>query len=839
MCWVRGRLPSSSCGSCQAFGTSKGSSHRVSASGVRFGLNRCANQVMTPTAFAEAHLRSFSSKKIDSMAASSPSAMGEFSFFKGITLYVVKKSSRRQGMRCRVVVTNIMIENTGGSRNLGDLKGAEESSAKKPQLELRKPAPTVDPVDTPVTKRVHRVDVPVKVGLNVRPKVQVRPKRISGHSKNVRAKVPRLLTSHREARPRFSNAVACSPEIQSLVAALRKSWRQSRSIDDVMKKHPKPLSPFDITCVLTELQRQHDWRCTLEVFSWSKKQSWYCPNSRLYTRLIGFLGREGRVHNATLLFQEMLLEKCQADQYTYTALVNAYGKAKMFEEALAVFSHMKESNEPNCQPNTVTCNALIDALVKGGLYDQAIQVFFDMRDGTNGLEHGCEPNVITYNVLIDALCKEGLLDIGMKVLQYMRDGNTDQSVQPNSATYNTLINACGKGGLYEKAEELVDLMVEHGVQPDHITYTALIDAYGKAGLWENAENTFKGMKGTNVSVDVMAYTAMIDAYGREGLYQKAEEMFKMMQHSGLRPNQVTYLSLMEAYGKAGLPEESRNVFNIMRESGYEGNVLIYSSLIDAYGKAGNYLEAARMLDMMRRAGCQPNLITYSAILSSCCKSNCWVEAQVLLRRLQVSESEMERTLFMLINGCEINDKLWEDVANMFNGLTRQPKAAQLSFYNSLLDTLWTRGFGERACRVLRHAKEKQVYDDSFYIFSKSEWCLDLHRLSVGGAITMLTVWLGELHHALVWGEDAPESVVIVTGKGSHSKSKSSVLKTPVDLQLAQLCSPFTDVVGNCGRVSASGDDVQNWLLSPCTSQRLRLVDVEYCDNKVVSSRRTS
>lgn len=298
--------------------------------------------------------------------------------------------------------------------------------------------------------------------------------------------------------------------------------------------------------------------------------------------------------------------------------------------------------------------------------------------------------------------------------------------------------------------------------------------------------------------------------------------------------------------------------------------------------------------------------------------------------MQVSESEMERTLFMLINGCEINDKLWEDVANMFNGLTRQPKAAQLSFYNSLLDTLWTRGFGERACRVLRHAKEKQVYDDSFYIFSKSEWCLDLHRwvvctnitsyyfsiveaipavesrdstsitivtskspklshvlrslrtsssflcrlvgdavyvtlvnmrdlksciswdekltaqtnvllcrLSVGGAITMLTVWLGELHHALVWGEDAPESVVIVTGKGSHSKSKSSVLKTPVDLQLAQLCSPFTDVVGNCGRVSASGDDVQNWLLSPCTSQRLRLVDVEYCDNRVVSSRRTS
>jgi hypothetical protein len=95
--------------------------------------------------------------------------------------------------------------------------------------------------------------------------LQVRPKRIPGHSKNVRAKVSKLLTAHREARPRFSSAVACSPEVQTLVAALRRSWRQNRSIDDVMAKHPRPLSPFDITCVLTELQRQHDWQCTLEV----------------------------------------------------------------------------------------------------------------------------------------------------------------------------------------------------------------------------------------------------------------------------------------------------------------------------------------------------------------------------------------------------------------------------------------------------------------------------------------------------------------------------------------------------------------------------------------------
>lgn len=204
------------------------------------------------------------------------------------------------------VVAN--IEESGESE---DLKDIQESSSNKPELELRKPGHVVHPVVRPVVQHPHHVDVPV-VRLNVRPKVQVRdlskcfserrllrifeasvslfllsvisylfcitllilrfwiilqvmPKRIPGISKNAKAKVPKLLTAHREARPRFSSAVACSPEVQTLVAALRRSWRQTRRIDAVMAKHPRALSPFDITCVLTELQRQHDWQCTLEV----------------------------------------------------------------------------------------------------------------------------------------------------------------------------------------------------------------------------------------------------------------------------------------------------------------------------------------------------------------------------------------------------------------------------------------------------------------------------------------------------------------------------------------------------------------------------------------------
>lgn len=95
--------------------------------------------------------------------------------------------------------------------------------------------------------------------------------------------------------------------------------------------------------------------------------------------------------------------------------------------------------------------------------------------------------------------------------------------------------------------------------------------------------------------------------------------------------------------------------------------------------------------------------------------------------LQTSNSEMEGTLYKLVAEGSLTDKFWEDVSKMFNDLSKQPKANQMSFCNSLLDILWSWGLAERASRVLQLTKEKGVYDDTFFTFTKSEYCLDLHR----------------------------------------------------------------------------------------------------------------
>ncbi|CAK9215004.1 unnamed protein product [Sphagnum jensenii] len=700
-------------------------------------------------------------------------------------------------------------------------KGIIES---KPQLVLRRPGLFVKEVQVLELKVGHHSELPL-AGLHAKPKLQRNLKKNGGGRNHLQIKLPKkilLPRIHVNAQPMAANMM-CSDQVQKVIGFIQKAWASTGSIDEVMEKHNAQLSSRDISSMLLELQRCHDWQCTLVLFHWIKKQPWHRPNSRLYTRLIGFLGREGQVDQASLLFQEMLLEKCNVDQYTFTAMLNAYGKAHMFKEAISVFNHMKQSHEPEKKPNTVTCNALINSLVKGGLYDLALKTFLDMQNATNGLNQACKPNVITYNVLINALCKEGLVEVGVRVLHTMRSGG-DNQVLPNVATYNTVIDACAKLGFYEKVEELMEEMVEHGIEPDRITYTALIDAYGKSGQWEYAENTFKGMKGAHIEPDVMAYTAMIDAYAKEGLYEKAESLFKTMDQCGLRANEITYLSLIDAYGKGGLPEEAWSVFLAMEAAGYKGNVLIHSALIDAYGRAGCYEQAVEIFNNMRIYGCQPNLITYNAILSSCSKCDSWADAVVLLQCLQGSENGIEWTLRRLVSDNLLDEKLWESVSQMLEELKAQPKVMQYSFCNTVIDVLWSLGLRGRAAQVLSLARENQVYNHEFCIYSTTEWCLDLHRLSVGAACTMLLMWLEELHLALLWGEDSPEFVVIVTGKGKHSKSKSSMLKAPIDAQLVHLNFPFLEQGRNSGRVVASGSSVRDWLFSSGIKQQLSLVD---------------
>lgn len=627
-------------------------------------------------------------------------------------------------------------------------------------------------------------------------------------------------------RPRVS-----STAVEVTLQALKKLKFGKGFVAELMDKHKEMLEPRDVRGLVNELQRRHDWRSVMEVFGWMKKQEWHVPSARFYTMLIGFMARESQPSLATLLFQEMLLERQEPDSYTFTALINAYGRARMFDDALAVFIHMKECESLSSRPNTVTCNVLIATLCRGGLYDHAVEIFLDMRATRNGLGLDCKPNIVTYNTLLDALCREGQLEAAISVLSDLADGRLDDNTTPNTATYNTLVDACGKAGNAVKAEMLVTDMEARGLQPDGITFTALIDAYGKEGMLDKAEGVFRSMRTRGASVDVLTFTALMAAYGRFGFLERTESLLEEMKQMRLEPNEVTYLSMIDACGKAGKGERAQELFQEMVVSGQRPNVYTYSALMDAFGRCGEYHKAARCFERMKEDGCRPNLITYAALLHACGRCKDWEAALQLLYCLQKSGSQWELAMCRLVLGGPEEKDLWENAMLMFEGMQIYSQGMRRSFYNALIDTLWSFGLRGRAGRVLSEGRRLGVYGEDMFTYKKQErsavdeWRMDLHDSSLGAAAALLFHWLGELRMAWQWGEGVPERILVVTGWGKHCRTGAgSPLKASIAAELEAVGAPFQEETMNAGRLCASGNAVYSWLTSEGTESRLTLTD---------------
>ena len=131
------------------------------------------------------------------------------------------------------------------------------------------------------------------------------------------------------------------------------------------------------------------------------------------------------------------------DAVTYTALIDACGRAGMLDQAFALFArcaaleHIRACTSPtflfllaqcracslSClthtnrmqgarvEPNLITYNALIHACAQVGATDAAFQVWHQLRaDGRT------KPNVRTFTELIGACCKTGALDASFGLL---------------------------------------------------------------------------------------------------------------------------------------------------------------------------------------------------------------------------------------------------------------------------------------------------------------------------------------------------------------------------------------------------------------------------------------
>ncbi|CAN1245009.1 Pentatricopeptide repeat-containing protein At3g53170 [Linum grandiflorum] len=335
------------------------------------------------------------------------------------------------------------------------------------------------------------------------------------------------------------------------------------------------------------------WESALKIFGLLRKQQWYEPRSRIYSKLMMMLGKCRQAEQATLLFEAMRCDGMKPTIDVYTALVSAYGHSGRFEEAFSIIDEMK-SVSSDCKPDVYTYSILLNSCTKQRRFDLISRILDEMS------YLGIQGTTVTFVEMENSLAE--MVENGSSV--------------PDVFTLNSVIGACGRSLQIEKMEKWYEEFQLMGVQPDIKTFNILIRSYGKAKLDKKMMSVLKFMKKRFFSPTIMTHNIILDTYGKDGRIEEMDQYFKTMKHQGLKPNTVTYCSLVSAYIKAGDMMKVDSILRHVENSDVILDTPFFNCVISAYGRAGEVEKMEELFKTMAEKNCKPDYVTYATMIQA-------------------------------------------------------------------------------------------------------------------------------------------------------------------------------------------------------------------------------
>ncbi|KAG8037206.1 hypothetical protein GUJ93_ZPchr0020g33587 [Zizania palustris] len=171
----------------------------------------------------------------------------------------------------------------------------------------------------------------------------------------------------------------------------------------------------------------------------------------------------------------------------------------------------------------------------------------------------------------------------------------------------------------DKAEKVLQQMLDAGVQPDNITYSSLINGYSSLGMWKESVRTFKDMSNCGLTPCVISCNSFMHALCKRGRIKEAKDIFDSMVKNGPKPNVACYSVLLHGYATQGCFADVGNMFNLMESNGITPDHHVFNILINAFARRGMMDKAILIFEDMRKKGVNPNVCTYSTLISAYCR----------------------------------------------------------------------------------------------------------------------------------------------------------------------------------------------------------------------------
>ncbi|BAU03660.1 hypothetical protein VIGAN_UM152700 [Vigna angularis var. angularis] len=281
------------------------------------------------------------------------------------------------------------------------------------------------------------------------------------------------------------------------------------------------------------------------------------------------------------------------DKFTLTPVVQAYCKARRFDQALRVYDGMKEKGLIDVR----VCSVLALSFSKWGDVDKAFELV-ERMDG-----QGVRLSEKTFCVLIHGFVKEDRVDRALQLFEKIVGLGCPRYWNLYEVDIGFSKQKCD----YQVKEEKILVLI----------YNAVLTCYVNEGQVDEACRLLQMMiqsKFTDVQMDdffkdkrlvfpnAASFSIVIDGLLTNG---HALSLFNDLKQFVGRPSVLIYNNLINGLCDSDRLDESRELLRDMKESEIEPTHFTYSSIYGCLCKRKDVVGAIDMLKVMRACGHEP------------------------------------------------------------------------------------------------------------------------------------------------------------------------------------------------------------------------------------------
>ncbi|PKA65124.1 Pentatricopeptide repeat-containing protein [Apostasia shenzhenica] len=272
------------------------------------------------------------------------------------------------------------------------------------------------------------------------------------------------------------------------------------------------------------------------------------PDEVCFSAIIVGLAQNHRPANALSLLRDMRAGGLSSTMHSLSGALRAAAETAALEQTRIIHAHTFAAG---LDLNPYVGTALVDAYGKAGLSQDALRIF-DELSGCGGA------NLVTWNAALSAHAQHG----DALSAKHLFDEMLELGLAPDEYTILALLTAYGNAGLVEETQSLLDAMGDlHAVEPALEHYSCLLGAMVRAGKLEEAERLALTMP---IEPDAAVWRTLLS--GCMNLRDADIGRTAACRLLELDPeDDSAYVMLANIYSAAGRKEETARLRKAMRE----------------------------------------------------------------------------------------------------------------------------------------------------------------------------------------------------------------------------------------------------------------------------------